>query len=302
MFREIIKHHEERKVVVETEDRLIRKSREFRCETIDSYDEQEFIIHFRMQRPTFSKLLQRLQPHLPNAFDGFGEAIIPPIERLYMVIWFLATNETYRALACRFGTSDSVIHESVDMVLNAMSNEFASEDLFPHTDEQCEQVAAKFKRRNGFPNIIGAIDDTHITISKPNYEPDVWIDRKGHHSIAVAAIVDADKKFIYYNIGCPGSMHDQRGYRLSGIHDILQRVQDRFHLVGDSAYTLDTKMMVPYKDNGSLTVRQRSFNFNLSSNRMVVEHAFGLLKNKFHRIHSTLKVSLWKRAAAIIGS
>ena len=35
---------------------------------------------------------------------------------------------------------------------------------------------------------------------------------------------------------------------------------------------------------------------------MVVEHAFGLLKNKFRRIHSTLKVSSWKRAVAIIRS
>ena len=39
--------------------------------------------------------------------------------------------------------------------------------------------------------------------------------------------------------------------------------------------------MVPFRDNGLLTRRQQNFNFRLSSTRMVIERAFGLMKVRF---------------------
>lgn len=280
--------------------REVEKAKDFRTETILAYDDEEFSRHFRMERTTFNELLRRLAPRLPERYEGFGERIIPPDERLYMVLWFLATNESYRALACRFGTSDSTVHESVDIVVSAIVEELANEVKFPTTEEECKLLSSEFQQRNGFPNIIGAIDGTHIKISKPSREPDVWVDRQGNHSIGIAAVVDQHRRFTYYSIGCPGSMHDQRVYRLSSIEELLNPISDHYHLIGDSAYTLATKMMVPYKDNGKLTARQKSFNYRHSSNRMAVENSFGLLKNKFSRIHSLLIVHSWRRAVAII--
>lgn len=205
-----------------------------------------------------------------------------------------------RQLAARFGTCLSAVHESVDMVLNAITSAITDTVKFPSTHEECLRLSKVFERRNGFPGIVGAIDGTHIPISKPCSEPDIWIDRKGTYSIAVAAVVDARKQFVYYSVGCPGSFHDQRVYRLGDIDELVQALPDNFHLIGDSAYTLSSHMIIPYKDNGRLTVTQRDFNYKLSCNRMVVEHAFGLLKNKFPRIHYPLQVLSWKRAVHII--
>jgi hypothetical protein len=298
----VVKHDQERKAVEESSTRVIEKDKVFRNITIPRYDDEEFVRHFRMKRSTFHVLLEQLSPYLPKPFNGMGSVVIPPEERLYIYIWYMATSETYRALACRFGTTDSVVHESVDMVLNAIMKVLTSEVMFPSTLHKCKKIAAKFAVRNGFPNIIGAIDGTHIRITKPRHEPDVWIDRKGSYSISCAAIVDSDLRFLHYVVGCPGSMHDQRVYRLSEIDDLLAAVPDSMHLIGDSAYALTTKLLVPYKDTGSLTARQRQFNYMLSSNRMAVENAFGLLKNKFARIQGTLNTTSWKRAVIIIRS
>lgn len=43
-------------------------------------------------------------------------------------------------------------------------------------------------------------------------------------------------------------------------------------------------MMVPYKDNGFLTARQKNFNRRLSSTRVIVEQAIGRLKGCFRRL------------------
>ncbi|KAJ8382497.1 hypothetical protein SKAU_G00032750 [Synaphobranchus kaupii] len=49
--------------------------------------------------------------------------------------------------------------------------------------------------------------------------------------------------------------------------------------IGDSAYLLMPQLMRPYRDNGHLTARQRHFNQQLNAARVVIEHAFGILKN-----------------------
>lgn len=41
-------------------------------------------------------------------------------------------------------------------------------------------------------------------------------------------------------------------------------------------------MLTPYWDNGQ---QQRKYNFYQSSNRVVIEHAFALLKSRFRRLH-----------------
>lgn len=55
--------------------------------------------------------------------------------------------------------------------------------------------------------------------------------------------------------------------------------------MGDSAYPCLKQVLVPYKDNGHLTHAQRTFNSKLSSCRVVVENAFGCLKQRFRQLY-----------------
>lgn len=81
----------------------------------------------------------------------------------------------------------------------------------------------------------------------------------------------------------PGSVHDARVFKYSGLQ---QRCTEEYfpensHILGDSAYTLQKHVIVPYRDNGHLTVEESYFNKAHSSNRMMVERAIGLLKTRW---------------------
>jgi len=58
-------------------------------------------------------------------------------------------------------------------------------------------------------------------------------------------------------------------------------------LLGDSAYPNLMQLLTPYKDNGHLTAAQRNFNKTLSSERIDIEHTFGLLKQRFRQLYYT---------------
>lgn len=49
--------------------------------------------------------------------------------------------------------------------------------------EQAQTVMRKFKENSRFPNVIGAIDGTHIRIEAPTENAADYINRKGYHSI-----------------------------------------------------------------------------------------------------------------------
>lgn len=58
----------------------------------------------------------------------------------------------------------------------------------------------------------------------------------------------------------------------------------REYIIGDGGYPLLPWLMTPF--NGALNNNARIYNFKHSSSRMVVERAFGKLKNSWRILHS----------------
>lgn len=102
---------------------------------------------------------------------------------------------------------------------------------------------------------------------------------------------DHKTRFIHCYTGQPGSVHDQRVFRLSEVYEWLENPEkfpEDCHILGDAAYKLHENVIVPYRDNGHLTARQKNFNFCHSSARIAIERAFGLLKTRFRSIRTVL--------------
>lgn len=154
---------------------------------------------------------------------------------------------------------------------------------------EAETISSKFENIKGIPNVIGAIDGTHIKIRAPTQYPQDYFNRKKYYSIAMQVVVDANKKFIDVYCGEPGSLHDSRILRRSELYRRCEENMNQFFpnnmfILGDSAYPVKPWIVPPFKDNGGLTDAHRRFNKVHSSTRVVVENSIGLLKNRFRRI------------------
>lgn len=108
---------------------------------------------------------------------------------------------------------------------------------------------------------------------------------KGFPCIQLPAVCDHQLRFLDILTCWPGFVHDARVFRNSPLKQMLEngRLGEEFHLLGDSAYILTIYMMVPFKDNGHLSEEEANFD-GLHSTRVVIERAFGLLKDKFRRL------------------
>lgn len=124
-------------------------------------------------------------------------------------------------------------------------------------------------------------------------------------------ICDENLNFMDVFIGYPGSVHDARVFRNSSVYRNLnflcgngkytsfyicynflcylqlhfESLFSEYILLGDSAYPLLPQLITPYRDNGHLNRNQKNFNKRLSSVRVSIEHAFGLLKQRFRQLY-----------------
>ena len=162
-------------------------------------------------------------------------------------------------------------------------------------------IAAAFMERWNFPNCLGSIDGKHITLRCPIKSGSYYFNYKGFFSIVLLALVDADYKFIFIDVGCNGRVSDGGVFRNSPISTALNSCQNPlgipereniepgrkvpYVVVADDAFPLQEHIMKPYS-NRNLTYEHRIFNYRLSRARRIVENAFGILSSRF-RIFSS---------------
>ncbi|XP_055903680.1 uncharacterized protein LOC129939620 [Eupeodes corollae] len=259
--------------------------------TIEDYSELGFKSHFRLNRSTVEKLIEKYSQSdfFSSRPNHGGKTKIEPRKEVYVYVWYVSNTLTFRQLGNLFGIATSSAWSVVGRVsswLFSIGNEYIK---WPQGDV-IDQISHKFETKKKIPGIIGAIDCTHITIAAPKSNKEAYYNRKQNFTIVLQAVVDADKKFIDICVGEPGSLHDSRVLRRSALYNQAETNYSRLFpsntfLLGDSAYASSNWIVPPFKDYGQLTDQQKSFNFIHSSTRMVVENAFGLLKGRFRRIN-----------------
>lgn len=127
------------------------------------------------------------------------------------------------------------------------------------------------------------LDGSHIPIVAPKQNHVSYINRKGFHSVILQGTCNEKKEFIHCYSGEVGSVHDALVLRRSQLLQTLE-CPENFHLLGDSAYPLSVKILVPFKDNGHLTEIQKNYNKIHSKTRVVIEQTFALLKGRWRRL------------------
>ena len=128
-----------------------------------------------------------------------------------------------RKTANAFGVAPSTVSAIVKRVTCAVSKYLGNTYIkHPATEQEVQTSVVGFFARTGFPQCIGAVGGTHISLQKPTDNPSTFINRKGYYSLNVQACVDYRYCFFDVVIKWPGSVHDARVFSNSAINQKLR--------------------------------------------------------------------------------
>lgn len=176
-------------------------------------------------------------------------------------------------------------------------------------------VAQAFDDRWQLPHCVGAIDGKHVEIIKPPHSGSAYINYKGYFSVVLLAVVDADYKLLYVDVGAEGRFSDGGVFAHSSLSLALENnslnlpdacqlssESDKklpFYIVGDDAFPLKTYLMKPYSKR-DLTPDERIANYRFSRARRVMENTFGIMANVFRVLHTPMLVAPMKAEKIIL--
>lgn len=104
--------------------------------------------------------------------------------QILIFLWYIGhATSSFRDVGDRFNVTISSLSRIIRRITIFLSN--LSVEIIKWPNEVEKRTIEEHFRTNGFPNIIGAIDGTHIRIDKPANDPDSYINRKGYYSIQV---------------------------------------------------------------------------------------------------------------------
>ncbi|XP_054755070.2 putative nuclease HARBI1 [Lytechinus pictus] len=152
---------------------------------------------------------------------------------------------------------------------------------FPCTQEEVRDTQRRFFLLASFPNVVGAIDGTHVRINGVplGAAEHLFVNRKGFYSINVQLTCNARYEITSISARWPGSTHDSRICRTSVIAQAFREGALNGLLLGDSGYGLQSWLMTPVPL--PRTRGERRYNQAHSCTRVVIEQVNGQLKSKF---------------------
>ena len=268
------------------------------------FDDQESFYNFlRITPPMFDELLERITPFIGKEDTNYRKALEPGM-KLAITLRHLATGDSYASLQYDFRVARNTISLLLREVCDALVMELKNEVITCPVDRDAwGPITEEFMMRWNVPHACGALDGKHIAIRKPPKTGTMYHNYKGFHSIILMALVDADYKFLWIDVGGYGSQSDAQIYNQSELKECLEDgsigfpppsplpndVQDfPYFLLGDDAFGLRSYLMKPYAGR-ILTREEMITNYRISRARRVVENAFGIMAQRWRVILSTMQ-------------
>ncbi|KYN22678.1 Putative nuclease HARBI1 [Trachymyrmex cornetzi] len=131
---------------------------------IPGYTAKEFKTHFRLLPTTFDFILRLIGANLNSTKSVAGRKPIPAQNQLLMALWMIATPD--RSVCTKFDLGKATAIRAMRRVTHAL-HKLAPRFIQWPQGRRAIEVMEAFERVSGFPNVIGAIDGTHIEIRSP---------------------------------------------------------------------------------------------------------------------------------------
>jgi len=178
----------------------------------------------------------------------------------------------------------SIYRGSFDVIIWRLEPRFV---YLPKSQSEWQELCDGLERVCRFPDAVLAIDGSLIQIERPlDYEG--WYCRKGYPAINVQCVVDYKRRFPSFAMR-PGAENDKGVYNRSEFgNTIHQLLPPNKVILADAGYQLFAHCLTPYEIHDEMTPEEKNYNRLHSCTRIVVENAFGILKNRFRRFKAPL--------------
>ncbi|GFX33998.1 protein ALP1-like [Trichonephila clavipes] len=143
------------------------------------------------------------------------------------------------------------------------------------------------------------MDGKHIRIKPPSHSGATYRNYKGFFSIVLLALVHANLKFLYVDVGTNGRVSDGGVWGKSKLRQAItngdMNIPEAAALPGSASklplWLMMTNIMKPYPGS-NLSKECLVFNYRLSRARRVSENAFGILAARFRVFGPTILTSV----------
>ena len=115
----------------------------------------------------------------------------------------------------------------IEAVQDVVGDLYELKDEYIHFPETVAETSASiqtFRNLSRLPNIVGAIDGTHIRINAPRESAVDYFSRYQQYDFDIQAAADGNLLFLDFSAGFPGSMHDARMLSNSYLLVLLSRL------------------------------------------------------------------------------
>lgn len=197
------------------------RERNFRDRTDLLAETDEWLIsRFRLPRPVLLYLCNILEPNLTRPTNR--SHAIPAHVQVLSALGFFATGTFQREIGDRSGISQPSMSRILPAVLDGIIRLMPDYIEFPYGAQRQVEVKQGFSDIANLPNVIGAIDCTHIRIKAPSNDAFAYMNRKNFHSVNVQLICDARCVLLNVVARWPGGTHDSFILRNSSVGTRLE--------------------------------------------------------------------------------
>lgn len=156
-------------------------------------DEDDWFESFKMKKETFKYICEMLRSNLqPKPNPLTKRCSIEVEEQVGICIYYLGCCAELRVIGEVFGYAKSTIWKCVRRLSQAMVNILLLIWIRMPNQDECETSSLFFEIKTGLPQIIAAIDGSHIPMVPPKEGYSDYINRKGWPSLNLQALVDHD--------------------------------------------------------------------------------------------------------------
>ena len=171
----------------------------------ENVTEKVFRERYRVPKSVVDFLEQKYHDQLE--FKTKRNQCLTPRQQILVFLHFLGTNSFYHVIRDCHGIGTNTVLRIVHKITEILYNE---RETFIHWPANSSRIARQFFDIAGMPNVCGALDGSHVTVSPPKDVEESYVNRHHTHSINVLMVCGPDLVVYYSNTRSPGRWHDSR--------------------------------------------------------------------------------------------